>query len=259
MDPISQGVLGAAAAQTASGRITTIQLPDKKNRSALWLAAIVGAFAGMAPDLDVLIASPSDPLLFLEFHRQFTHALVFIPIGAAICALVAHLFVKQRMAFVHTYLVCLLGYATHALLDGCTSYGTQLFWPFSNARVAWNNVAVVDPLFTVPALMLVWLTITRDRKLFSWCALAWMLGYLALGVVQRDRALAFGAQLAEQRNHTPVRLEVKPSFGNLLVWKLVYEDAGIYYIEGIRTGLDIIHFPGEQVAKLNLAISLVQR
>ena len=253
MDPISQGVLGAATAQTVSGRITATELPDKKNRGTLWLAAIIGACAGMAPDLDVLIASPTDPLLFLEFHRQFTHALAFIPIGAGLCSLVAHQFVKRRMAFMHTYLVCLMGYATHALLDGCTSYGTQLFWPFSNARIAWNNVAVVDPLFTVPALVLVWLALTRERRLFSWCALAWMLGYLALGVVQRDRALAFGAQLAQQRNHSPVRLEVKPSFANLLVWKLVYEDAGIYYIEGVRTGLNVMHLPGEQVAKLNLA------
>jgi len=253
MDPISQGVLGAAAAQTASGRINTTQLPDKKKRSSLWLAAIIGAFAGMAPDLDVLIVSPTDPLLFLEYHRQFTHSLVFIPLGAGLCSIVAHLFVKKRLAFIHTYLVCLLGYATHALLDACTSYGTQLFWPFSHTRVAWNNVAVVDPLFTVPALLLVWLAITRGRRLFSWCALGWMLGYLTLGVVQRDRALAFGAQLAEQRKHDPVRLEVKPSFANLLVWKLVYEEAGDYYIEGVRTGFNIIHLPGEKVAKLNLA------
>lgn len=252
MDPISQGVLGAAAAQTASTHITTTELPDKTQRSTLWLAAIIGAFAGMAPDLDVLIMSPTDPLLFLEFHRQFTHALIFIPVGAALCSLIAHLFVRGRLRFVHTYLVCLLGYATHALLDGCTSYGTQLFWPFSNARIAWNNVAVVDPLFTVPALILVWLAIARGRQLFTWCALVWMLGYLLFGVVQRDRALAFGTQLAAQREHTPVRLEVKPSFANLLVWKLVYENAGHYYIEGVRTGFKVTHLPGERVDKLNL-------
>ena len=42
----------------------------------------------MAPDLDVLFQSPTDPILFLEFHRQFTHSLVFIPIGALLVFLV---------------------------------------------------------------------------------------------------------------------------------------------------------------------------
>ena len=43
-----------------------------------------------------------------------------------------------------------MGYATHGLLDSCTSYGTQLFWPFSDVRVAWDTMSIVDPLFTVP-------------------------------------------------------------------------------------------------------------
>ena len=50
------------------------------------------------------------------------------------------------------------GYATHGLLDACTSYGTVLFWPFSNERLTWNNISIVDPLLTIPALiLLLWL------------------------------------------------------------------------------------------------------
>ena len=67
MDPISQGVLGASFAQAAA-----------KNKGKIIAAAWFGALAGMAPDLDVVIQSSSDPLVFLEFHRQFTHALIFI-------------------------------------------------------------------------------------------------------------------------------------------------------------------------------------
>ena len=70
MDPVSQGVVGAAFAQAAAKRTT------------LATVAWYGALGGMAPDLDVLFQSPTDPILFLEFHRQFTHSLVFIPIGA---------------------------------------------------------------------------------------------------------------------------------------------------------------------------------
>ena len=69
MDPLSQAAIGAAAAQSASATKTV--------RHALW----IGAAAGMAPDLDVLIQSSTDPLLALEYHRQFTHSLLFVPIG----------------------------------------------------------------------------------------------------------------------------------------------------------------------------------
>ena len=60
MDPISQGALGAALAQSGGN--------GKKVKA----ATILGCFGGLAPDLDILIFSPADPLLFLEFHRQFT-------------------------------------------------------------------------------------------------------------------------------------------------------------------------------------------
>ena len=63
MDPVSQGVVGAAFAQTAAKRATVATV------------AWYGALGGMAPDLDVLFQSPTDPILFLEFHRQFTHSL----------------------------------------------------------------------------------------------------------------------------------------------------------------------------------------
>ena len=58
MDPVSQGVVGAAFAQTAA------------RRGQLATVAWYGALGGMAPDLDVLFQSPTDPLLFLEFHRR---------------------------------------------------------------------------------------------------------------------------------------------------------------------------------------------
>jgi inner membrane protein len=266
MDPVSQGVLGAAAAQTLSNRLGTRLSTERtekrtENRvkpnisetNRLLLAALVGGFAAMAPDADVLIYSTTDPLLFLEYHRQFTHSLAFIPIGAAICSLLALVFTRSILSLRQTYLLCLAGYATHALLDACTSYGTMLFWPFSDARISWNNVSVIDPLFTLPALVAVILSVLKRRTLFAWIGLAWMLAYLLLGVIQRDRALDAGAQLAQQRGHVPSRLEVKPSFANLLLWKLVYEHKGYYYIDAIRVGVKVINITGERAAKLDLS------
>ena len=79
MDPLSQGALGASASQSFASE-------PGKQRSAM----LVGLLAGMAPDLDIFIRSANDPLLFLDFHRQFTHSLFFIPVGALLCALILY-------------------------------------------------------------------------------------------------------------------------------------------------------------------------
>lgn len=42
---------------------------------------------------------------------------------------------------------------THPLLDCLTVYGTQLFAPFTNYRVALNNISVADPAYTLPFLI----------------------------------------------------------------------------------------------------------
>jgi len=260
MDPISQGVLGAVVAQSFSkaGRKVKVQAPMAES---LGKVGIIGALAAMAPDLDVLISSTTDPLLALEFHRHFTHSLFFIPIGALICSLVLHPLLgrRWRLPFKQTFIWCLLGYATHALLDGCTSYGTQLLWPLSDQRFAWDTVSVIDPLFTVPLLVLTALAIVQQRRRWSRLAFAWVFVYLGLGFVQNERALDMGRALAESRGHNPVRLEVKPSFGNLLVWKLVYETDDYFYVDALKPALrknENKQWPGERVAKLDVARDL---
>ena len=115
----------------------------------------------MAADIDIFFKSDIDPLFYLEFHRQFTHSLLFIPIGSFLCAcFFYYLFLRSKdIKFKETYIYCTLGYATHGLLDSCTSYGTQLLWPFTNERIAWNLISIIDPLFTIPLVILV---------LFAW-------------------------------------------------------------------------------------------
>ena len=246
MDPVSQGVVGAAFAQSAAKRTT------------LATVAWYGALGGMAPDLDVLFQSSSDPLLFLEFHRQFTHSLVFIPVGALLVFLVlktiaSRIKMLQGLSTSQGYLACLMGYATHGLLDSCTSYGTQLFWPFSDVRVAWDTMSIVDPLFTVPLLVLVIAAARTKRLWLSWLACAWMLSFFAVGWWQHERAIQAAQQIASIREHAPLRLSVKPSFANLLVWKAIYEFDGKYYVDAVRVGIDATWYPGARVHKLNLA------
>ena len=241
MDPVSQGTLGAVASQNVAHR---------KN---IAIATVLGFLSGLAPDIDVFIRSNTDPLLFLEYHRQFTHSLIFIPVGGLICATIFHrLFARKRgLSFRRTLFYCTAGYATHALLDSCTSYGTQLFWPFSTFRVSWNTISIIDPLFTLPMLALVLLAAIRRNSLYAKFALIWIFAYMSFGIFQRIRTEAAGYDLANSRGHQPVRLESKPGFANQLLWKVIYESDGRYYVDGFRAGLDLKHYPGDSIDKLD--------
>ncbi len=243
MDPLTQGALGAALPQAFT------------RKPFIGRAGVFGFLAGMAADLDVFIRSSDDPLLFLEYHRQFTHSLIFIPIGGLICGLLLHLCLGRlwHLSRTQCVLYCTLGYATHALLDACTSYGTQLFWPFSDMRIAWNAISIIDPLFTLPVLTGVIVASLKQNPLWAKLALGWAVIYMSLGVYQREAAIVMGRELAHARGHTLLRIEAKPSFANLLLWKSVYETPQRFYVDAVRPTLSERVFQGNSIKKLDVA------
>lgn len=242
MDPISQGIVGASVAQACNRDVGKIKV-----------AALLGCLGGLAPDLDIFISSSADPLMSLEYHRHFTHSLIFIPLGALIVATLTYPLFAGQLNFRQAYFYAFLGYATHGLLDACTSYGTVLFWPFTDQRFAWDNISIIDPLFTLPMLALI-ITGIRSRKMrFAFIALIWAASYLSLGVIQRDRAIAAGYRLASSRGHTPLRLKAKTSFANIVLWKLVYETEDTFHIDAVRLTREIRIFPGGTAEKLSVS------
>lgn len=243
MDPVSQGVLGAAFAQTRG--------PKQK----LAKAAAIGAFAGMVPDLDVLIRSSADPLLAVEFHRHFTHSLFFIPIGGLLCSLLLYPLLGRRWQLSYRQILawCTIGFATHGVLDGLTSFGTKLLWPLKDQRYSVDIISVVDPMFTAPLLALVVVAaVTKTGRYVKW-GLLWGAVYLSAGYVQHQRAENMGFKLAENRGHEVLRLEVKPTMGNLAVWKVVYETDEHFFVDAVKPGLFTPRvWQGDHVRKLNV-------
>ncbi len=243
MDPITQGAFGAVFAQTQG-----------KTKD-LAKAAVIGGLAGMAPDLDILIRSDNDPLLALQYHRHFTHSLLFIPIGGFICNLVLHPTLGRwfGVSFWQTLFWCIIGYATHGLLDGCTSYGTQLLWPLTDKRFAWDIISVIDPLVTLPLLAFVILAARRKARRYVVYGLIWLGLYFGLSTYQHQRALKEGQKLAASRGLNTLSIEAKPSFANILVWKIITETENSYYVDAVRIGLDEPKIlEGDSVEKLSI-------
>lgn len=222
MDPLTQGLLGAVAAQAVFGR----RLPRH--------AAAIGALAGMAPDLDVLIASASDPLVAWVYHRHFTHALAFIPFGAALAALPWLLYASMRRQWRLLYAASLVGYATHAPLDALTSYGTQLLWPFSDYRVALDWMPIIDLVFTPLLLVGLLYALWRQSAVPARVALALALSYIGFGAWQHGQALDAQRQLAAARGHAIERGRVMALPGSLVVWRSLYLADGRLHADGVR-------------------------
>lgn len=244
MDPVTQGVLGAALAVVAAPK-------DKIGQ-----AAVVGSLAGMAPDLDILIRSSEDHLLHLDFHRQFTHSLYFVPIGALlVAAFLWPLYRRGSSTFGHIYRFAFLGYVSHAPLDACTTYGTRLLWPFDTTRFAWNNVAVIDPLFTFPLILFLIVAAWKKRPAIMGAGMIYGLLYLSFGLLQNYRAEAVVAELAAKRGHQPLRLEAKPTLGNLVLFRGIYEHGDRYYVDGVRISVfgEVRLYEGGSLAKFEQA------
>lgn len=226
MDPLTHVLLGANLSYVAFQR--------KLGRT----AAAVGALAAFVPDSDVFIRSASDPLLAIEYHRGFTHALAFTPVGAAIVAalwLVRPAW-RTRARWLLLWSAAMLAYLSHMLLDAATSYGTQLLWPFSKHRAGWDLISIIDPPFTLVLGIGLLFALTRARTAPAVGALALCAGYLVLGGVQHARALAAQRHLAATRGHTIERTEVMPTMANNVVWRALYLHAGKIHADRIRVG-----------------------
>jgi len=243
MDLLTQGLIGSAVAQSFC------------ERKAQGRVAVFGAIAGMAPDLDALISSSTDPLLNLDYHRHFSHSLAFIPVGASAVALLIWLVCRRRFEFREIWLASLLGYATHGLLDACTSYGTHLWWPFVMDRVSWNLVSIIDPLFSLPLLVLTIWGAWRSRIQLPRAAAIYCVCYLLFAFAQHRQAESAQRTLIAQRNHTAVRQVVKPSIGNVFLHRSVYLHDGVYHVDAIHVipGLSPRVYAGGKVDAYEIA------
>lgn len=224
MDPLTQASIGAAAAAIVCRKAET--------RHAL----LLGALAGAAPDLDVLIRSETDPLLALQYHRHFTHALLIAPlIGLLMAVLFKGLFFWKHYRYRRLALFGMMGAITHGLIDACTSYGTLLYWPISHHRESWDIISIIDPIFTLPLALLTVIAFVFRRPRFAQYAVALCLIYLSLGSYQRGQATQFAAQIAEERGHESEELSVRPSLANILLWRIVYRSGDQYHVDALRT------------------------
>ncbi len=123
---------------------------------------------------------------------------------------------------------------THPILDSFTAYGTQLFYPFSDYRVAFNNIAVADPLYTVPFLTCLIIAslynrMDSKRRFFNYLGIGISSAYMLFTIynkVQIDKV--FEASL-KHHNIPYERFTAVPTIFNNVLWNGIAETPTHYY------------------------------
>ena len=224
MDSITQIVLGAAVGEAVLGR-------KIGSRAMLW-----GAIAGTIPDLDVFLRFFLDDITSTEMHRGFSHSLVFAIIIAPILGWIAHKIHKRRIDTSLKNWSWLFFWATvtHPLLDAHTTWGTQFFWPFEY-RLAYKNIFVVDPLYTLPFLILLLTAMFHKRtnprrRLFNNTGLIVSTSYMVLTLI--FKWVSFGRfQDSLQANDIEyVEMDTKPTPLNSILWNAQVETENGYRV-----------------------------
>lgn len=206
---------------------------------------LIGAIGGTIPDLDIFL-NPlfSDEITKLQIHRGYSHSMFVHLILALPFAWLCFKFIRERkkklhvssmdeeltfpssvqkISFRHWYLTWYLFFLTHTLLDCCTTYGTQLLLPFTNFLIGFNNIAVVDPFWTIPfmLILIVCLFMRRNnpgRIKWAWAAITYSLLYMGFTLVNKYTVHQhFAAELERQHIQTD-NLYTSPSMFNNILW-----------------------------------------
>ncbi len=154
MDTITHGIVGGLLGKgffsERSGRVATF-------------AAVAGA---MFPDIDVVEQFLSrDPLAIVRYHRGITHSFLALPFFAALLAWLTRTgfaLLKKKFKSLRDidspswpilFVIYAMAIASHIILDAMTSFGTRIWDPLSQDRVAWDLLFIIDFSFTAITLL----------------------------------------------------------------------------------------------------------
>jgi inner membrane protein len=223
MDSLTQIVLGAAVGEAVLGK-------KIGNRAMLW-----GAIAGTIPDLDVFIKLFTDPITANELHRGISHSLFFSIVMAPILGWLVHKIYRKRgeAVTVKDWSWLFFGsLVTHPLLDAHTNWGTQFFWPFEY-RLAYNNIFVADPIYTLPFLVFVIIAMCykRDnpkrRKFNNW-GLIVSTTYMALTLIFKGITFSKFAEALRDQELSYTEMDTQTTPLNAILWNAQVETKNGY-------------------------------
>ncbi len=225
MDSITQAALGAAVGEAVLGK----KVGHK--------AAVAGAVIATIPDLDIILVPFYDGLQRISVHRGYSHSILFCLLGAFLFAyILSKIKWAENISFIRLYMFSFLALITHVLLDSFTSYGTQLFLPLTDWRVSFDSISIIDPVYTIPLLAGVLISVFYFKKKGGKRGLPNAIGlivstiYLLFTLANKQHVEQIFQSQLEVQNIPSFRLLTVPVAVGNGVWYGVAKDANSLHI-----------------------------
>ncbi|MCP4441440.1 MAG: metal-dependent hydrolase [Aureispira sp.] len=157
-----------------------------------------------------------------------------------------------KASFKSWTLMFFLAFLTHWLIDACTAYGTQIFEPFSRYRVAFNNIFIIDPLYTGPLLIGIGAAffIRNRKKRATWNNIGIGLSTLYMAFTFYAKSVADGVIQSnlDAQGISYTEFISYPTIANCVLWQttVITEDAyyyGLYSLLDTEPKVEFIKLP----------------
>jgi inner membrane protein len=182
MDTVTHGL---------TGWLISRAIPMDRGGREATAAVVVGSLLPDADNVTSLLGSE----MYLRLHRGVSHGFPGIAVTSLLVALLLYRFGKWK-DIKKLYLLVFLGQLSHIALDLLNSYGTQIFQPFSDARVSFDILFVVDLVFT--GIIVAGLLLSRHRAAPAQAAMVVLCVYVGFATFLHLRVEGAVRSAAEQ-------------------------------------------------------------
>ena len=229
MDFVTQVTLGGVVGQATMHR-------EIGSKAVLW-----GMLAGAIPDLDFLAYPLMDNVTELTWHRGISHSILLTVVLTPLLGWVISRAHRGTVTVEKAALFSFLALGSHVLIDLLTTYPTMILEPFTDMQVAWNVLFIIDPLFTLPLLIFLLLSLLpgemRAKQFRNAAGLILAAAYVVVALLFKFSATTDFERALARQNIPVKRMMTTATPFNTLLWRGIAETEGGYWL-GYRSLFD---------------------
>ena len=195
-----------------------------------WVAMMTLMISAVFPDIDVFYRA-GGPWDALRHHRGLTHSFIGACVLSFLLGGVIYLLTPLKRFWLLVGLSA-LGLYSHIFLDLLTSWGTQIFAPFSSKRYGWGIISIVDRYVLLILLVSIFLSLRGGKRsaFYSRVGIAVLACYLLFALFFHHKAYQKLVGELNKEGIRVVRVTPYPAmFGPVTRWYGVAEGKRAFY------------------------------
>ena len=220
MDPVTHGLAGVVIARAGF------------SKSLEKWGTVTGVLTALSPDSDFILRLFGEDV-FLRYHRGITHSLLLLPFYSLILAFIFQRVFREKEGYAFFYLLCFMSLLSHIILDLMTSFGTMAFSPWTDKRISWDIVFIIDPWFTGAMLipLLIACFFKRYKRELALVSIGLVIGYTGLCIFNHHSAVNAAERSIKEKGTyaTPYTIAAIPQPLSPFEWQVLIDTGDSLY------------------------------